>query len=112
MPALASCRALALIIAAISVAALGLNVSGALPGVPFYISLGGLALAGAIIATPGVGAFLTFFIVFYGVAYIGLMAVLMLGGLLKLGWVTQIPPLTALTSAPSACWQSCSIASR
>ncbi len=99
MPALASCRALALIIAAISVAALGLNVSGALPGVPFYISLGGLALAGAIIATPGVGAFLTFFIVFYGVAYIGLMAVLMLGGLLKLGWVTQIPPLTALTSA-------------
>ncbi|MCA3600520.1 MAG: hypothetical protein IOC58_06320, partial [Methylobacterium sp.] len=45
MPALASCRALALAIAAISVAALGLNFSGALPGVPFYISLGGLALA-------------------------------------------------------------------
>ncbi|MCA3667998.1 MAG: hypothetical protein INF10_02535, partial [Methylobacterium sp.] len=66
MPAFASCRALALAIAAISVAALALNLRGALPGVPFYISLGGLALAAGILTTPGVGAFLTFFIVFYG----------------------------------------------
>jgi putative ATP-binding cassette transporter len=99
MPAFASCRALALAIAAISVAALALNLRGALPGVPFYISLGGLALAAGILTTPGVGAFLTFFIVFYGLGYIGLMAVLMLGGLLDFGWVAQIPPLTALTSA-------------
>lgn len=99
MPALASCRALALAIAAISVAALALNLLEALPGVPFYISLGGLALAAGIFTAPGVGAFLTFFIVFYGLGYIGLMAVLMLGGLLDFGWVAQIPPLTALTSA-------------
>ncbi len=96
---LANCRTLALAIAAISVAALGLNLAGALPGVPFYISIGGLALSGAILATPGVGAFLTFFIVFYGLGYIGLITLLMLGGLLKLGWAAAIPPLTALTSA-------------
>jgi vitamin B12/bleomycin/antimicrobial peptide transport system ATP-binding/permease protein len=79
MPALASCRTLALAIAGISALALLLNVTGALPGLPFYIAVGGLALAAGILATPGVGAFLTFFIVFYGLGYIGIMAVLMLG---------------------------------
>lgn len=99
MPALASCRALAFAIAAISVAALALNLIGVLPGLPFYISLGGLALAAGILATPGVGAFLTFFIVFYGLGYIGIMAVLVAGGLAKASWATLIPPLTAFTSA-------------
>lgn len=92
-------RTLAIVIAAISILALALNLSGALSLFGIYVPLGGLVLATAILATPGVGAFLNFFVVFYGIGYVGLMSILILGGLLKLGWVGQIPPLTAFTSA-------------
>ncbi|MGL5448120.1 MAG: ABC transporter ATP-binding protein/permease [Rhabdaerophilum sp.] len=92
-------RTLALAIAAISALGIILNLTGALNLFGVYVPIGGLALAIAILATPGIGAFLNFFIVFYGLAYIGLMAILILGGFLKTGWVTMIPPLTAFTSA-------------
>lgn len=99
MLAIQNNRTLALAIAAISAVAIILNLTGALDLYGIYVPAGGLALAAAILLTPGIGAFLSFFVVFYGIAYIGLMTVLILGGLLKFGWVGMIPPLTAFTSA-------------
>jgi vitamin B12/bleomycin/antimicrobial peptide transport system ATP-binding/permease protein len=92
-------RPLALSIAGLSALALFGNLSGFASSVPFYVSVGGLVLAGAILSTPGLGAFLRFFVVFYGFGYLGLIALLLAGGLLGIGWIAAIPPLTAFTAA-------------
>ncbi len=49
--------------------------------------------------TPGIGAYLRFFIVFYGCGYLLLMATVILGGLTNWSWLKLVPPLTAFTSA-------------
>jgi putative ATP-binding cassette transporter len=92
-------RLLAFLIAGLSGIALLGNFSGFAAGVPLYVAVGGLVLAALILVTPGLGAFLRFFVVFYGVGYLGLIALLLAGGMLKIGWIAAIPPLTAFTAA-------------
>jgi len=92
-------RLLAIIIAAISVLAIAGSLGGLIATVPLYVAAGGLVLAAAMLLTPGIGAFLRFFVVFYGLGYVGLMAILIVGGLFKAGWAEILPPLTAFTSA-------------
>ena len=92
-------RSLAIAVAALSAVALILTIGGIVKTVPAYVPVGGLALAAGILLTPGIGAFLSFFIVFYGLGYLGLMAILLIGGAIGAGWVAAIPPLTAFTAA-------------
>ncbi len=90
---------LAVVVASISALALVLNLSGAAPIVPVYVAAGGLAFALAMFLTPGTGAFLRFFVIFYGLGYIGLITILLAGGIGGFAWVGLIPPLTAFTAA-------------
>lgn len=92
-------RLLAFAVAAMSVLAIALNLAGLVGQVPLYVSVAGLVLAGGMLATPGIGAYLRFFIVFYGLGYLVLMAVVILGGLTGLAWLKLVPPLTAFTAA-------------
>jgi putative ATP-binding cassette transporter len=92
-------RLLAFAVAAMSVLAIALNLAGLVGQVPLYVSVAGLVLAGGMLATPGIGAYLRFFIVFYGLGYLALMAVVILGGLTGLAWLKLVPPLTAFTAA-------------
>ncbi len=92
-------RLLALAVAGMSVLAIALNLAGLVGQVPLYVSAAGLFLAGGMLATPGIGAYLRFFIVFYGFGYLLLMAIVILGGLTGLGWLKLVPPLTAFTAA-------------
>ncbi|CAN1487826.1 COG4178 ABC-type uncharacterized transport system, permease and ATPase components [Rhabdaerophilaceae bacterium] len=92
-------RQLSVAIGVLSAVALLLAVGGLATAVPVYVPVGGLALAAGIWLTPGIGAFLNFFIVFYGVGYLALMAILLVGGATGAGWVATIPPLTAFTAA-------------
>lgn len=92
-------RLLTLAIAAAGALGIALNLAGASAAVPLYVGAGGLALAAAMHLTPGIGAFLRFFVVFYGVGYVGIIAALLLAGVPGLGWLSAIPPLTAFTSA-------------
>ena len=100
MNASASFRLLAIVIAAISALALALNLAGMSAAVPLYVAAAGLLLAGAIIIPFPVGAFMRFFIVFYGLGYIGLMALFLAAPILPAlvaGYVP--PPLTGFTAA-------------
>lgn len=100
MPASASFRLLATAIGAIALLALGLNLSGASAGVPVYVAVAGLVLAGAIAVPFPIGAFMRFFIVFYGIGYIGLMALFLAAPILPSlisGYLP--PPLTGFTAA-------------
>lgn len=92
-------RFVALMTAAISAFALLAGLGGLIDTVPLYVPMGGLALAAAMFATPWIGAFLRFFVVFYGLGYVGLMAMLLIGGVAKAAWMTFLPPLTAFTAA-------------
>lgn len=99
MQATAFPRQLAVAIAAISILAIILSVTGLDGNAPIYVNVAGLALAAAIWLTPGIGAFLRFFVVFYGIGYVAIQAVLLGGGLAGIGFLKAIPPLTAFTSA-------------
>lgn len=92
-------RLLAFAVAAMSALAIALNLAGLVGQVPLYVSVAGLVLAGGMLATPGIGAYLRFFIVFYGFGYLLLMAIVILGGLTGLSWLKLVPPLTAFTAA-------------
>jgi putative ATP-binding cassette transporter len=92
-------RLLALAVAGMSVLAIALNLAGLVGQVPLYVSVFGLFLAGGMLATPGIGAYLRFFIVFYGCGYLLLMGIVILGGLTGLAWLKLVPPLTAFTAA-------------
>lgn len=92
-------RLLAIAVAAMSVLAIALNLAGLVGQVPLYVSVAGLILSAAMLLTPGIGAYLRFFIVFYGCGYLLLMATVILGGLTNWSWLKLVPPLTAFTSA-------------
>lgn len=92
-------RSLALAVAAISLLAAALNLAGLSGAVPIYVAVSGLLLAGAMLVTPGIGAYLRFFVVFYGAGYLLLIAAALLSGLPGLNWLQKIPPLTAFTAA-------------
>lgn len=92
-------RLLAFAIAGISLLALALTFASSATQIPIYVAIGGLVLSAAMLTTPGVGAYMRFFIVFYGLGYLVLMAIVILAGLTGLGLFKLVPPLTAFTSA-------------
>lgn len=92
-------RLLAFAIAGISALGLVLNVSGISAILPTYVGAGGLIFALAILSTPGIGAFLRFFVVFYGIGYVAIVAFLLLAQLASTGLANAVPPLTAFTAA-------------
>ncbi len=64
------------------------------------MAVAGLLLAAAVFLARGVGPFLRFFVVFYGLGYIGLVLLLFAQPLLPAAWVAFAPPpLTAFTAA-------------
>jgi putative ATP-binding cassette transporter len=92
-------RLLSLAVAGIATLGFALTLSGLNTAIPLYVAAGGIALAVAMHLTPWIGAFLRFFVVFYGIGYVGIMALLLAGTGFGLSWLTAIPPLTAFTSA-------------
>ena len=93
-------RLLALGIGAIALLGLGLNLSDLNTGVPAYVSIIGLILAAAVALPFAIGAFLRFFIVFYGLGYIGLMVMFLISPLLPQAISGYLPPpLTGFTAA-------------
>ncbi|KAF0231619.1 MAG: putative ATP-binding cassette [Beijerinckiaceae bacterium] len=96
----ASLRFLALAIGALSLLALGLTLSGVNANVPVYVAAAGLALAAGMLVPSQIGAFGRFFVVFYGLGYLGLIAIF-----LAQPWLPEAiqnlspPPLTGFTAA-------------
>lgn len=93
-------RLIALLSAALSLLALGLNLTKALEVVPVYVGIAGLVVSVILFSIRLMGPFLRFFAAFYGLAFLVLM-VLMLGqGLLPAPVAKLVPPpLTAFTAA-------------
>lgn len=95
-----SSRLLALMIGAISLLALVLTLTGTSGAVPTYVSAAGLLLAAGMLVPLEIGAFLSFFIVFYGFGYLGLVLALFLQPALPEGLRIIVPPaLTAFQAA-------------
>lgn len=91
---------LALAIGGVALLGLALNLTGANAGLPVYVTISGLALALAIAMPFPIGAFMRFFVVFYGAGYIGLMAMFMAAPLLPAAISGFLPPpLTGFTAA-------------
>ena len=87
-------------IAATSFLALGLTIAGLHGGVPIYVSVAGLALAIGMALPLRLGAFLRFFLVFYGLGYLALMGLFLTAPLLPAALSALIPPgLTGFTAA-------------
>lgn len=69
-------------------------------GVPFYVGIAGLVLGAGLFLPFTLGAFARFFVVFYGVGYLGLVLLMLATPLLPAGVQALIPPpLTAFTAA-------------
>ncbi len=84
----------------LSIAGLLGSLTGSFAGLPPYVAVAGLLLAAAVFLARGVGPFLRFFVVFYGLGYIGLVLLLFAQPLLPAAWVAFAPPpLTAFTAA-------------
>lgn len=93
-------KMLAIGIGGIALLGLALNLAGMNAGLPVYVSVSGLILALAIAIPFPIGAFMRFFIVFYGVGYIGLMAIFMATPVLPEAISGFLPPpLTGFTAA-------------
>jgi putative ATP-binding cassette transporter len=93
-------RLLALAIGALSTLALVLTLGGISGAVPAYVAIAGLVLAAGMLVPLQIGAFLTFFIVFYGIGYLGLVALLFAQfALPETARIFIPPPLTAFTAA-------------
>jgi putative ATP-binding cassette transporter len=92
-------RLLVLAIGGISVLALALNLSGLNTGVPAYVAIAGLVLAGGMLVPLRVGPFALFFVVFYGFGYIGLILFFLAEALMPAGMRGVVPPLTGFTAA-------------
>jgi vitamin B12/bleomycin/antimicrobial peptide transport system ATP-binding/permease protein len=91
---------LAIAVAAIALLGLGLSVAGLHGGVPVYVSVAGLALAIGMVLPSRLGAFLRFFLVFYSIGYLALMALFLIAPLLPAALSALIPPgLTGFTAA-------------
>jgi vitamin B12/bleomycin/antimicrobial peptide transport system ATP-binding/permease protein len=93
-------RMLILAIGAVSVIALVLTLTGMNTEVPAYVAGAGLVLAGWMLVPIHIGAFARFFIVFYGLGYLGLVLLFLAQPILP-GFLQAItpPPLTAFTAA-------------
>ena len=85
-------KTLALAIGGIALLGLVLNLTGANTGIPVYVAVSGLILALAIAMPFSIGAFMRFFIVFYGAGYLGLMAIFMASPLLPEAIAGFLPP--------------------
>lgn len=100
MRSLASMRFLALAIGALSLIALALTLSGVNANVPVYVAIAGLVLAAGMLVPLQIGAFGRFFIVFYGLGYLGLIAVFLAQPILPEAIQNlSPPPLTGFTAA-------------
>lgn len=93
-------RLMILAIGAVSILALVLSLTGMTESAPAYVSVAGLVLAGWMLVPIHIGAFARFFIVFYGLGYLGLMLLFLAQPLLPL-MIQNItpPPLTGFTAA-------------
>lgn len=93
-------RLMILAIGAVSVLALVLSLTGKSSSAPAYVAAAGLVLAGWMLVPIRIGAFARFFIVFYGLGYLGLMLLFLAQPLLP-GFLQAItpPPLTGFTAA-------------
>ena len=93
-------RLLAIIIAALSLLGLGLTTSGTSTSLPVYVALSGGGVAAILMTTRMVGPFLRFFIVFYGLSFALLLALILAQGILPAAISSFVPPpLTAFTAA-------------
>lgn len=72
-------------------------------GIPLYVAVAGMLMAGTVWLSRGIGPFLRFFVVFYALGYAGLALATLAGPLLPAAWAGYLPPpLTAFTSAAFA----------
>jgi len=93
-------RLLALVIAAISAFSLVLSLTGTSEAVPAYVGGAGLLLGLGMLVPLQIGAFLTFFITFYGFGYLALVLALFLQlALPEAARILVPPPLTAFQAA-------------
>ncbi len=100
MPTLTFERLLALTIGAVSLLGAALQGSGLVTTVPLYVSVAGLILAVGALMPSTIGAFLRFFVIFYGLGYLALMLPLLAQSALPEGLANLVPPaLTAFTAA-------------
>jgi vitamin B12/bleomycin/antimicrobial peptide transport system ATP-binding/permease protein len=93
---------------ALSALASALGLAGGLgagwfSGIPLYVGIAGALMTAALVMSRSIGPFLRFFIVFYAMGYVGLIAMIAAGPILpaSLAGLTP-PPLTAFTSAAFA----------
>lgn len=100
MRSASSMRLLALAIGGLSLVALAASLAGWSESVPVYVAVSGLLMAGGMLAPMPIGAFGRFFIVFYGLGYLGLMALFLAQPILPefIRGITP-PPLTGFTAA-------------
>jgi putative ATP-binding cassette transporter len=81
----------------------GALAGGWFDGVPLYVAIAGVLMTAALVMSRNIGPFLRFFIVFYAMGYVGLIALIAAKGLLPAGWSGVVPPpLTAFTAAAFA----------
>ncbi len=74
-----------------------------LAGIPTYVAVAGLLMTVAVVLSRGTGPFLRFFIVFYALGYVALIALLVAQPYLPAAFAPYAPPpLTAFTSAAFA----------
>ena len=93
-------RMIAIIAAALSVLALGLNLGGGFAAIPVYVSIAGLVVAAIAFIAEGMRPFLRFFVMFYSASFIALMVVMLASGILPAAIAGLVPPpLTAFTAA-------------
>lgn len=93
-------RLIALASGALSLLALILNLTGLYAGVPLYVGIAGLLVAGLAMTTGHMGPFLRFFVAFYAVSFAFLMMMMLVQDVLP-AVISGIipPPLTAFTAA-------------
>lgn len=93
-------RLLALAIGGLSLVALVASLAGWSDAVPVYVAASGLLMAAGMLVPMPIGAFGQFFIVFYGIGYLGLIALFLAQPVLP-EFIRSItpPPLTGFTAA-------------
>ena len=100
MRSASSMRLLALAIGGLSLVALAASLAGWSDAVPVYVAASGLLMAAGMLMPMPIGAFGQFFIVFYGIGYLGLLVLFLAQPILP-EFVRGItpPPLTGFTAA-------------
>jgi putative ATP-binding cassette transporter len=89
----------------VSIGSLIAALTGLSAAVPAYVAGAGVLMTAALVvsARGGVGPFLRFFIIFYAIGYVGLIAMILAAPLLPEAWRGMVPPpLTAFTAAAFA----------